>query len=61
MLKPRRKTYIEHGTFRKGERAASKVEDVPKDTPAGDQIPLSAAVVVAGKNVYSNPSVIAVQ
>jgi uncharacterized protein (TIGR03437 family) len=34
---------------------------VPQDTPAGDQIPLSAAVVVAGKNVYSNPSVIAVQ
>ena len=25
VLKPRRKTYIEHGTFRKGERAASKV------------------------------------
>ena len=35
--------------------------EVPQDTPAGDQISLSAAVVVAGKPVYSNPSVLAVQ
>jgi hypothetical protein len=34
---------------------------VPLDTPAGDQISLSAAVVVAGKPVYSNTSVLAVQ
>jgi uncharacterized protein (TIGR03437 family) len=34
---------------------------VPQETPAGNQISLSAAVVVAGKPVYSNTSVLAVQ
>ncbi len=34
---------------------------VPPDTPPGDQVSLSVAVVVQGKPVYSNPSALAVQ
>ena len=34
---------------------------IPADTPPGDHVSLSAAVVVDGKPVYSNPSVLAVQ
>ena len=34
---------------------------VPQDTPAGDQIPLSTGVVVGGQKIYSNRTVIAVQ
>jgi len=34
---------------------------IPADTPPGDKVSLSAAVVVDGKPVYSNPSVVSVQ